>query len=247
MSKFYIFLCFFFLPFQVKTAEDSSLNKNKLSNGASYTSLFSQAAADAEYVHLYYGANKPKKKFLNELSQSLEYCQLFLWFDHSVARYHLMMRIPQGQNKEKFLTQTRQYVPDAFLWSWAGYSETQIKDALADFKQITLKSLDQKLPSLNVGDSKVASNDAISTMIAGELINAAQALNNGAPSNYTENAISRAQDYANQQLENSVTAWLAPYATVDFTTNLLQNFKAPSASLNALVPFYDFESQLLFT
>ncbi|TCU06672.1 inverse autotransporter beta domain-containing protein [Vibrio crassostreae] len=84
-------------------------------------------------------------------------------------------------------------------------------------------------------------------MIAGELINAAQALNNGAPSNYTENAISRAQDYANQQLENSVTAWLAPYATVDFTTNLLQNFKAPSASLNALVPFYDFESQLLFT
>ncbi|MEZ8995771.1 MULTISPECIES: inverse autotransporter beta domain-containing protein, partial [unclassified Vibrio] len=246
MSKLSILL-FFFLTFQVQAASNSSLNiSEELSNSASYTSLFSQAA-DAEYVHLYYGVNKPKEKFSNELSQSIEDCQLFLWFDHSVARYHLMMKIPQGKNKEKFLNQTRQYVPDAFLWSWAGYSETQIKDVLADFKSITLKGLDQKLPSLSWSDNKVTSNDAISTTIVGELITAAQALNNGSLSNYTENATSRAQDYANQQLENSVTAWLTPYATVDFTTNLLLDPKAPSASLNALVPLYDFDSQLLFT
>ncbi len=100
------------------------------------------------------------------------------------------------------------------------------------------------LPSLG---REGVSDESLSMAVAGELIIAGQAFNNEKPSNYIESVMSRAQNYANQQLENSVTDWLSPYGTIEFSTDLLNNFEDPSASLNVLVPLSDSESQLWFT
>ena len=159
-----------------------------------------------------------------------------------------MMAVPQGANTATFLESIRQYVPDAFLWSWAGYNYEQKTTGLADF-QLTpsaVQSESEGLPTLG-SEGEDVSDKSLSIMVAGESIIAGQALSDGKPSNYTDSVVSRAKNYANQQLENSVADWLSPYGTIEFSTDLLNNLNAPSASLNALVPLYDSESQLWFT
>ncbi|TVU59221.1 hypothetical protein FQP88_20335 [Vibrio atlanticus] len=239
-------LLLFFVPFSAISSSHLQYGVNNglyaerdFRAGSELPHLFSQAS-DGEYVHLYYGSIVPKESFINELSQHIKESSSFLWFDQVSNRYRLMMKIPQGTDKADFLARVRQYVPDAFLWSWAGYTQEQESSALTDFQPVK----GPELPSLG---SEGVSDESVSTVVAGELTIAGKALSDGGPSNYTDSVVSRAQNYANQQLENSVTDWLSPYATVKFSTDLLNNLKDPSASLNALVPLYDSESQLLFT
>ena len=210
-------------------------------------SLFSNLE-EAQYVHLYYGSTLPKGEFINEISNNIKDSHQFLWLDKTYNRYRLMMAVPQGANTATFLESIRQYVPDAFLWSWAGYNYEQKTTGLADF-QLTpsaVQSESEGLPTLG-SEGEDVSDKSLSIMVAGESIIAGQALSDGKPSNYTDSVVSRAKNYANQQLENSVADWLSPYGTIEFSTDLLNNLNAPSASLNALVPLYDSESQLWFT
>ncbi|WP_446560659.1 inverse autotransporter beta domain-containing protein, partial [Vibrio mediterranei] len=205
-------------------------------------------SSEFDYVHLFYGKSIPKNSFINQISGTFTDSPMFLWLDKSVSRYRVMMKIPDGVDKDKFVRDVRNYVADAFIWVWLGYEPDQIAEVVSEFKPIEgTKATENNHVTDSSNDKREADYSSQAAALASELdgkdvSDAPQVVADSVYEELKSEVSNTVNDYTNSTLESSLDSI---NGVIRSKLNISEN--GVNGTLDALVPLYENDTDFVFS